>query len=44
MSYSTKLHWHDGPDHGWWVELLKASRRLHEPRRVGVTRRDAAGD
>jgi len=26
--YSTKLDWHGGPDHGWWVELLKDGERV----------------
>ena len=26
--YSTKLDWHGGPDHGWWVELLKHGVRV----------------
>jgi hypothetical protein len=28
MSYSTKLDWHGGPEHGWWVELLKDGERV----------------
>jgi hypothetical protein len=28
MSYSTKLVWLGGPDHGWWVELLKDGERV----------------
>jgi len=27
-AYSTKLVWHGGPDHGWWVELLKDGVRV----------------
>jgi hypothetical protein len=26
--YSTRLDWRDGPDHGWWVELLKDGGRV----------------
>ena len=26
--YSTKLDWRGGPDHGWWVELLKDRVRV----------------
>ena len=26
--YSTRLDWHGGPDHGWWVELLKDGARV----------------
>jgi hypothetical protein len=26
--YSTKLDWRGGPDHGWWVELLKEGERV----------------
>ena len=26
--YSTKLQWHGGPDHGWWVELLRDGERI----------------
>jgi hypothetical protein len=46
IGYSTKLDWHGGPDHGWWVELLKDGERVAymSPRRVEVTRRDRAGD
>ncbi len=28
IGYSTKLDWHGGPDHGWWVELLKDRERI----------------
>jgi hypothetical protein len=27
-SYSTKLERHGGPDHGWWVELLRDGERI----------------
>ena len=41
--YSTKLDWHGGPDHGWWVELLKDGERfaymsLDEWKSLGATR------
>ena len=26
--YSTKLDWRNGPDHEWWVELLKDGVRV----------------
>jgi hypothetical protein len=26
--YSTNLDWHGGPNHGWWVELLKDGERV----------------
>ena len=26
--YSTRLDWRGGPDHGWWVELLKDGERI----------------
>jgi hypothetical protein len=43
---SARLDSHGGPDHGWWVELLRDGERVayYEPRRVEVTRRDRAGD
>jgi hypothetical protein len=28
IGYSTKLDWRGGPDHGWWVELLKDGERV----------------
>jgi len=28
IGYSTKLNWQGGPDHGWWVELLKDGERV----------------
>src|ERR1700722_3273142 len=50
--YSTKLKWHGGPDHGWWVELLRdgervASMSLDEWKSLGATEQaieDAAID
>ena len=50
--YSTKLQWHGGPDHGWWVELLRdgervASMSLDEWKSLGATEQaieDAAID
>ncbi len=26
--YLTKLDWRGGPDHGWWIELLKEGVRV----------------
>jgi hypothetical protein len=42
-SYSTKLVWQGGPDHGWWVELLKDGERvaymsMSEGTSLGATR------
>jgi hypothetical protein len=41
--YSTKFDWRGGPDHGWWVELLKEGVRvaymsLDEWKSLGATR------
>ncbi len=42
--YSTRLDWRGGPDHGWWVELLKEGVRvaymsLDEWKSLGATQR-----
>jgi hypothetical protein len=41
--YSTRLDWHGGPDHGWWVSCSRIGERvaymsLDEWKSLGATR------
>ncbi len=49
MTHSMKLYWHGGPDHKWWVALLKDGERvvfmsLDEWKALGATRQATEND